>query len=60
MLQLQLAQGILLGMAREFAVKPTAAPLSFGLNAECTATHRLLRCAATPLQYCGRAATRSA
>ena len=42
MLQLQLAQGILLGMAREFAVKPTAAPLSFGLNAECTATHRLL------------------
>ena len=35
MLQLQLAQGILLGMAREFAVKPTTAPISFGLNAEC-------------------------
>ena len=32
-------------------------PLSYGFNAECMATHRLLRCAATPS---GRAATRSA
>jgi len=47
MLQLQLAQGILLGMAREFAVKPTAAPLSFGLKVfllfigTCLVTHAL-------------------
>ena len=34
-----------------------AGPLSYGFNTECMATHRLLRCPATPS---GRTATRSA
>ena len=42
--------------ARSGAGSPSAL-LSYGFNTECMATHRLLRCAATPS---GRAATRSA
>ena len=45
------------GCVRGRVLGPRPPLLSYGFNTECMATHRLLRCAATPS---GRAATRSA